>query len=94
MREIVQRYEGRTTSRGHEIRVDRYPGEVVLWYLLTGIYDGVYGRHHMGLARIRKQAGVYSVGGLRGAEERPDESRSYWDINKVFGVLDKLIASR
>ncbi|HWE38262.1 MAG TPA: hypothetical protein VG406_16950 [Isosphaeraceae bacterium] len=73
MRGIVERYEGMATARGHQIRVDRYPGEVVLWYLHRGEHDGVFGRHRMGLARIRKQADVYTVGpapGHRGASRR------------------------
>lgn len=94
MQEIVERYEGMTTARGHEVRVERHPGEVLLWYLQRGERDGVYGRHHMGIARILKQADVYLVGWLRGTEERPYENFSYWDVNKVFGSLDEVIASR
>jgi hypothetical protein len=94
MREIVERYEGTTTAGGHEIRVDRGPGEVELWYLKRGEDDGVYGRHRMGIARVQKQAGVYLVGWLRGTEERAYENYSYWDINKVFGSLEEVIASR
>ena len=94
MREIVERYEGRTTAKGHTIRADRHPGEVVLWYLHRGEHDGVYGRHHMGIARVQKQADVYFVGWLRGTDERAYENYSYWDINEVFGSLDAVIASR
>jgi hypothetical protein len=94
MRAIVERYEGMTTAKGRRIRVDRHPGEVVLWYLHRGEHDGVYGRHHMGIARILKQADVYLVGWLRDLEERPYQSYTYWDINRVFESLDKVIASR
>lgn len=94
MREIIDRYEGTTTAKGHEIHVDRNPGEVVLWYLDRGEHDGGPGRHHMGIARILKQANVYLVGWLRGNEERSYANFSYWDINKVFGSLDEVIAGR
>jgi hypothetical protein len=94
MREIARRYEGTATAKGHEIRVDRRPGEVELWYRYRGERDGVHGRHHMGIARVQKQADVYLVGWLRGTEERPYESYTYWDIDQVFGSLDKVIAMR
>ena len=94
MKEIVERYEGATTARGHEIRVDRNPGELVLWYLERGERDGVYARHHMGIARVRKQAEVYHVGWFRGTEERAYETFLHWDIKKVFGSLDEVIAVR
>lgn len=94
MRAIVERYEGKTTANGREIRVDRHPGEVVLWYLYRGEHDGVHGRHHMGIARVLKQADVYFVGWLRDLEERPYETYSYWDMDKVFASLDRVIASR
>ena len=94
MRKIIERYEGKTTAKGREIRVDRHPGEVVLWYLHRGEHDGVYGRHHMGIARVLKQADVYFVGWLRDLETRPYENYSYWDINRVFASLDEVIASR
>jgi hypothetical protein len=94
MRAIVERYEGMTTAKGHEIRVDRHPGEVGLWCLHQGEHDGGPGRHHMGIARVFKQGDVYLVGWLRGAGERASENDSDWDTNKVFGPLDKVIASR
>lgn len=94
MRKIIERYEGKTTAKGRAIRVDRHPGEVLLWYLHRGEHDGVYGRHHMGIARVLKQADVYFVGWLRELEERPYENYSYWDINRVFESLDEVIACR
>jgi len=94
MGEIVERYVGAMTASGHEIRVDQDPGGLVLWYPLRGMRDGVYARHHMGIARVRKQADVYVVGWLRGTEERACESRLYWDLGKVFASLDEVIASR
>jgi hypothetical protein len=94
MRQIVERYEGKTTAKGRVIRVDRHPGEILLWYLHRGEHDGVHGRHHMGIARILRQGDVYLVGWLRGTEERAYETYSYWDIDKVFGSLDRVIAGR
>jgi hypothetical protein len=94
MREIIERYEGMTTPQGHAIRVDRRPNEVVLWSLHRGELDGVHGRHRMGIARVEKQADVYLVGWLRGTEEGAYENYSYWDLDEVFGSLDRVIASR
>jgi hypothetical protein len=94
MREIMERYAGRATAKGHAIRFEQHPREVLLWYLFRGEHDGVYGRHRMGIARVQKQADVYLVGWLRGTEERPYENYSYWDISKLFGSLDEVIASR
>lgn len=92
MNAIIEHYAGMTTAKGHRIRFERYPGEVVLWYLRRGELDGVYGRHRMGIARVQKQADVYLVGWLRGTGERPYENRLYWDLKKVFGSLDQIIA--
>ncbi len=94
MRTIVERYEGMTTAKGREIRVDRRPGEIVLWSLYRGAHDGVHGRHHMGIARILKQADVYFVGCLRDLEERSYDTFSYWNMDKVFASIDEVIASR
>lgn len=94
MREIARKYEGTSTARGHEIRVDHRPGEVELWYRYRGELDGVHGGHHMGIARVQKQADVYIVGWLRGTAERAYESQVYWDIHQVYGSLDKIIALR
>jgi hypothetical protein len=94
MMEIVERYEGATTASGRQIRVDRRPGEIDLWYFQPGERDGGPGRHHMGIARVQKQAGVYLVGCLRGSEERAYENHAYWDIGEVFRSLDEVIASR
>jgi hypothetical protein len=59
-----------------------------------GDHQGVYGRHRMGIARVEKQADIYLVGWLQGTGQRAYESCSYWDIDKAFGSLDRVIASR
>jgi hypothetical protein len=48
----------------------------------------------MGIARVETQADVYLGGWLRGTEEGAYENYSYWDLDEVFGSLDRVIASR
>ena len=94
MKEIVERYKGKTTPKGHELRVDEKQNEAILWYLYWGEYQGVDDYHHMGIARIRREGNQYVVGLLRATEQQPYTTRSYSSAEEMFAELDREIEAK
>jgi len=94
MQEIVERYRGKTTPKGHELSVDEEPNEATLWYLYWGTYQGVDDHHHIGIARIKREGDRYVVGLLRGVEQRSHTMRFYSNAEEMFAELDREIETR
>ena len=94
MKEVVERYKGKTTPRGHELRVDENQNGATLWYLYWGRYQGVDDHHHMGIAKIRRAGNQYVVSLLRGTEQQPYTTRSYSNAEEMFAELDREIETR
>jgi len=92
---IVERYKGRSTEAGHEVRIDRArDGSVMLWYLLWGEYQGLDDHHHMGIARVRAGGGCFTVDLYEGNCQEPVETRQCRDSEGVFAVIDAEIARK
>ena len=94
MKEIADRYRGKITESGHELRVDERNGEIIIWYLFWGEYQGVEDHHHMGIARIRRERDQFVVDFLRGIDQHPHTTRRYPSTDGLFADLDEEIASR
>jgi hypothetical protein len=94
MEQIVERYRHKKTGNGHELKVDKLNNEVLIWYLLWGEYQGNDNHHHMGLARICYDTGIYLVGWLRGIEQESYSKQPFADLEDLFLALDAEIAER
>jgi len=94
MDEIVQRYRGTKTPRGHELRVDERGHEAIIWYLFWGEFAGVDGHHHMGIARVRSSGSGFVIGWLLGTDQEPYRSEQVTDLKELYARIDAEIANR
>ena len=94
MRAIVERFRGRTTGSGHDIRVDETPGVAVVWYLFWGEYQGVDDHHHMGIARVSWRENAYFVGWLQGTEQEASDESVFNTVEEMLSALDQEISRR
>ena len=94
VQEITKRYKGKTTGKGHDIRIDESKNGLILWFLYWGEYEGVDAHHHMGIAYISKSQNGYSVGWLKGTEQQPYSTDEFSTIDDLFTALDDAIAKK
>lgn len=94
MRAILDRYKGKHTPKGHDIRVDEDPDGVTLWYLYWGEYEGRDDHHHFGIARVRREKDKYALGTFHATEQEPGATRLYDTEEEVMAEIDKLLAQR
>jgi hypothetical protein len=94
MDQVIKRYVGKTTNEGHELRVDEKLGQVTLWFLYWGEYQGSDDHHHIGIARIKREGNAYIVGWLRGTQNQPFDESKYNSEEELVFALDAAIARR
>lgn len=92
---IAERYRGKKTGKGHELKVDERENEIVIWYLFWGEYQGTDNYHHLGVARIRREGDAYLVvTWLHGTEQEANGRDRFANSEDLFSALDAEIAKR
>jgi hypothetical protein len=94
MNELLERYRGKKTGTGHDIRVDERRDGITLWYLHWGEYQGVEAHHHLGIARVKCNEQGYWLGAMRGLDRQPVELKPFSSLELLCSELDRLIAAR
>ena len=94
METIIAKYRGKTTPKGHELRVDESTNQIIIWYLHWGDYKGTDAHHHMGIAIVRFDTQGYSVGTLNGTETSPRSWQTCNNPDDVITQIDKVVAER
>lgn len=94
MDEIVQRYRGTKTPRGHELVVDMREHEAIIWYLFWGEHAGVVDHHHMGIACVRSIGSWFVIEWLHGTDQEPYRSEEVTNLKELYARIDTEIANR
>ena len=86
---IVERYHGKNTAKGHDIKIDETKDGLTLWFLYWD--DETSNHHHMGIARITENPNGFSVGWLKGTEPEPYSTAEFSTLDELFAAIDDAI---
>jgi len=89
--DIVKRYHGKNTAKGHEVRATESKGILTVWYSRLPEEGGEH-PNHIGIARITENPNGVSVGWLRGTEPEPYSTTEFSTLDELFAAIDDAIA--
>jgi len=87
MKQIADRYKGKKTPKGHELRVEWVDAEATISYIV-GAPDGT--DTHLGIAHVGREGDGWVVR----FESRPHETQRYSNREGLYAALDEEIATR
>jgi hypothetical protein len=93
MDEIIRRYEGRTTSQGHQLEVTREGDQVTIGFKHYGEFGDEYDPY-VRIAVITGSDGAFALGLFYRDAEEPTSSGNFVSERDLFAAVDKAVEER